>query len=112
VTETISKYYTYIRPHNDLSQPSGFISPCSINSHIVYGSLPFEEIQRWIHNAKENYDWVILVMHRIVPNPRPGIETENSVEFLRQILDYTLNIEEMEVLPFHEALEIYFPAAG
>jgi hypothetical protein len=51
-------------------------------------------------------------MHRIVPNPSLGIETENSVEFLQQILDYALNIEEVEVLPFHEALEEYFPPAG
>jgi peptidoglycan/xylan/chitin deacetylase (PgdA/CDA1 family) len=112
VIETISKYYTYVRPHNNLSQPSGYICPYNINSHIVYAGLPIEEIQRWIQNAKENHDWVILVMHRIVPNPSLGIETENSVEFLQQILDYALNIEEVEVLPFHEALEEYFPPAG
>jgi peptidoglycan/xylan/chitin deacetylase (PgdA/CDA1 family) len=112
VLDTISKYYTYIRPHNNLSQPSGYVSPSTINSHVVYADLPFEEVQRWIRNAKENGDWVILVMHRVVPNPRSGIDTENSVDYLRQILDYALYIEEVDVLPFHEVLEEYYPLAG
>ncbi|MCK5848791.1 MAG: polysaccharide deacetylase family protein [Caldisericia bacterium] len=109
VIDNLCKYFTYIRPHNLLTQPTGYVCQNEINSHLVASTTNMEDIQYWIDNAKKNNDWVILVMHRIVDNPREGVYTESSTEFLRQIIDYSLNIAEVNVVPFHEALEQYYP---
>ncbi len=109
IINTISKYFTYIRPHNLLTQPTGYISPNEVNSHLVSCSTTMEQIEEWVQEAKENNDWVVLVMHRIVDSPRAQYCTENSTEFLRQVIDYTMYIAEVDIVPFHEALEVYYP---
>lgn len=104
VIEIGSQYFTWLRPNDNMNQPSGYISPCRINSRIVSQFTPVEEVLHWIDLAKENNDWLILVFHRIVD--RCEYDTDYTEKDFQEIIQYSQK-KDIDILPMSDYLKQY-----
>jgi len=99
-----SQYFTWLRPNDDMNQPSGYVSPYRINSRIVSQFTPVEDVLHWIDLAKENHDWLILVFHRIVD--RCEYDTDYTEKDFQKIIQYSQE-NGIDILPMSDYLEQY-----
>lgn len=102
VMKAVGTYFTWIRPDDSMSQPSGYISHQRINSQVVVPSyLPVATVIQWIDQAIKNRDNLVLVFHKIVDNP--VVESEYSLANFKEILDY-MSQRNIKVCPLSQVV--------
>jgi len=104
VLEIGSQYFKWIRPNDSLNQPSGYISSCRMNTRSISVYTPVDTIKKWIDQAKEHGDWIILVFHRI--DDAEVYDTDFSEASFREVIQYALD-SAMPVMPMSEYLDQY-----
>jgi peptidoglycan/xylan/chitin deacetylase (PgdA/CDA1 family) len=102
VMKAVSSYFTWIRPDDSLNQPSGYISHQRINSQVVVPSnMPVSTVIKWIDQAIQNRDNLVLVFHKIVEKPQ--VDAEYSLEHFKMILEY-MNQRNIKVVPLSQVV--------
>lgn len=102
VMKAISTYFTWIRPDDSMNQPSGYISHQRINSQVVVPSnMPVATVIKWIDQAIQNRDNLVLVFHKIVEKPQ--VDAEYSLEHFKAILEY-MNQRDIKVIPLSQVV--------
>ncbi len=91
VSALAARYYVASRTTrwlklNDLPPSFG------LSSRSVDNSVPFEEVRRWIDEARERRKWLILTFHEIRPS-KDAASYHTSVTYFRRIIDYLVETE-------------------
>jgi len=104
ILETGRQYFRWLRPNDSLNQPSGYVPACRINTRSVSVFTPVDSVKKWIDQAKENDDWIILVFHHI--DDAEIYDTDYSEASFRAIIEYAID-RELPILPMSEYLDRY-----
>jgi peptidoglycan/xylan/chitin deacetylase (PgdA/CDA1 family) len=102
VMKAVASYFTWIRPDDSMSQPTGYISHQRINSQIaVPFGTPVSTVIKWIDQAIQNRDNLVLVFHKIVD--KPEVDAEYSLEHFKAILEY-MSQRNIKVVPLSKVV--------
>lgn len=102
----VLEYFSSARTIDGFSQPTTALEESKINALTVSSSTSISQVLETVDQAKADGSWLILVWHDFTENPQ--LDIEYRMEDFEILLNY-LKRNEVEVLPYGEALQKTFP---
>jgi peptidoglycan/xylan/chitin deacetylase (PgdA/CDA1 family) len=104
VFEAIAWYYNSARNYHHIALNKWPFNKYFLHVNKVLNTTTVEEVKGWIDDALLKDQWLVLVLHEVVPGGDPEDETTWSTENLEEILTY-LNEKEITAKTIAEMLE-------